>query len=66
MVEYLGWLANVILVPQMGNKVKVCVDFKYLNKSSPKDDFLLPQVDLLVDNNADHSTLSFMDGFFWV
>ena len=56
----------LFLSPQMGNKVKVCVDFKYLNKSSPKDDFLLPQVDLLVDNNADHSTLSFMDGFFWV
>nr|CAN67373.1 hypothetical protein VITISV_026454 [Vitis vinifera] len=44
-------------------KVRVCVDFKYLNKASPKDDFPLPHIDLLVDGTAGHSMLSFMDGF---
>lgn len=27
------------------------VDYRYLNKTSPEDDFLLPHVDVLVDNS---------------
>ncbi|KAL6324064.1 hypothetical protein AAG906_006335 [Vitis piasezkii] len=44
-------------------KVRVCVDFRDLNKASPKDDFPLPHIDMLVDSTAGHSMLSFMDGF---
>ena len=42
MVEYPEWLANVVLVPKMDYKVRVCVDFRDLNKASPKDDFPFP------------------------
>ena len=63
MVEYLKWLANVIPIPKKDGKVRVCVDFKNLNKASPKDDFPLPHIDLLVDSTMSHSMLSFMDGF---
>ena len=62
-VEYLEWLANVVPVPKKDVKVRVCVDFIDLNKASPKDDFPLPYIDLLVDSTAGHSMLSFMDGF---
>ena len=34
-----------------------------MNKASPKDDFPLPHIDILVDNAARSSTYSFMDGF---
>ncbi|RVW84660.1 Retrovirus-related Pol polyprotein from transposon opus [Vitis vinifera] len=63
MVEYLEWLANIVPVPKNDGKVRVCVNFKDLNKASPKDDFPLTHIDLLVDSIADHSMLSFMDGF---
>ena len=66
LVEYLKWLANVVHFHKKNNKVKVCVDFIDLNKASPKDDFPLPHIDVLVDNTVGHSMLSFMDGFFWV
>ena len=62
-VEYPEWLANVVLVPKKDDKVRVCVDFRDLNKASPKDDFSLPHIDMLVDSMASHSMLSFMDGF---
>jgi hypothetical protein len=39
------------------------VDFWNLNKASPKDDFSLPYIDILIDNAARSSTYSFMDGF---
>ena len=32
MVEYPKWLANVVPVPKKNDKVRVCVDFKDLNK----------------------------------
>ena len=38
-------------------------DFRDLNKASPKDDFPLPHIDILVDNTANHAMLSFMDGY---
>ena len=41
----------------------MCVDFQDLNKVNPKDDFLLPHIDNLVDNTTGHALLSFMDGF---
>ncbi|RVW78461.1 hypothetical protein CK203_050488 [Vitis vinifera] len=34
---------------QKDGKVRVCVDFRDLNKASPKDDFPLPYIDMLVD-----------------
>ncbi|RVW20366.1 Transposon Ty3-I Gag-Pol polyprotein [Vitis vinifera] len=63
MVEYPKWLANVVLVPKKDGKVRVCVDFRDLNKVSPKDDFPLPHINMLVDSTAGHSMLSFMEGF---
>ena len=63
MVEYSKCLANVVPVPKKDGKVRVCVDFRDLNKASPKDDFPLPHIDILVDSTAGHSMLSFMDGF---
>ena len=62
-VEYPEWLANVVHVPKKDSKVRVCVDFRDLNKASPKDVFPLPHIDMLVDSTAGHPMLSFMDGF---
>ena len=63
MVNYPKWLANVVPVPKKDGKVRMCVDFRDLNKASPKDNFPLPHIDVLVDNTAGHTLLSFMDGF---
>ena len=57
------WLANVVSVPKKDGKVRVCVDFRNLNKASPKDDFPLPHIDMVVDSTVEHAMLSFMDGF---
>ena len=62
-VEYPKWLSNVVLVPKKDSKVRVYVDYRDLNKASPKDDFPLPHIDMLVNSIARYSMLSFMDGF---
>ena len=50
-------------VPKKDGKVRMCMDFKDLNKACPKDDFPLPHIDVLVENIAGSSLMSFMDGF---
>ena len=47
----------------MDGKVRMCVDFRDLNKASPKDKFHLPHIDVLVDDTARHTQLSFVDRF---
>ncbi|TYK25986.1 Retrovirus-related Pol polyprotein from transposon 17.6 [Cucumis melo var. makuwa] len=61
--KYLEWVANIVPVPKKDEKVRMCVDYKDLIRASPKDNFPLPYIDMLVDNTAGYSTFSFMDGF---
>ena len=44
-------------------QIRYCVDSCNLNKAFPKDEFLLPNIDLLVDSAARSSMFSFMDGY---
>ena len=41
----------------------MCVDFTDLNKACPKDPFLIPQIDQLVDVTVGHPWMSFLDAF---
>ena len=63
-VQYLDWLANVVLVKKKNKKWSLCVDFTDLNKAYAKDWYPLLWIDLLVDATACHTFLSFMDSYF--
>ncbi|XP_070020030.1 uncharacterized protein [Nicotiana sylvestris] len=60
-VRYTTWLANVVPVPKKDEKTWVCMDYRDLNKASPKDNFPLPNIHILVDNYAKHEIQSFVD-----
>ncbi|KAG8481783.1 hypothetical protein CXB51_026423 [Gossypium anomalum] len=62
-VKYSEWVANIVPVPKKDGKVRMCVDYRDLNRASPKDNFPLPHIDTLVDNTAGYSLFSFMDSF---
>ena len=63
-VEYPKWLANVVLVKKANDKWRLCINFTYINKAYPKDNFPLPRINLIVDATAGHELLSFMEAFF--
>ena len=65
-VEETQWLANIVLVPKKDGKVRICVDYKDLNKACPKDDFPLPHIDTPIDSAASSTMYSFMDSFAWL
>ena len=48
---------------EANGKWRTCVDFTDLNKACPKDSFLLPRVDQLMDATSRHALLSFMDAY---
>ena len=60
---YLKWIANILPVPKKDGKVRMCTDYRDLNRASPKDNFSLPYIDILIDNMANFALFSFMDGF---
>ena len=57
------WLSNIVLVKKKNGQIRCCVDFRNLNRASLKDEFLLPNMDLLIDSVAGNTMFSFMDGF---
>ena len=63
MVKYPEWLANIVSVPKKDGNVRMCMDYRDLNKTFPKDDFSLPHIDLLVDITTLSAMYSFTDGF---
>ena len=62
-IFYSEWLANTVVVKKKNGKWRVCVDFTDLNKVGPKDPFLIPWIDQLVDATVGHSRMSFLDAF---
>jgi len=62
-IQYLEWLANVVLVKKENGKWRMYVDFTDLNKFYPKDSYPLPNIDSLVDNASGCRLLSFLDTF---
>ena len=62
-VFYPEWLANTVVVKNKSGKWRVCMDFTDLNKACPKDPFLMPRIDQLVDVIAGHPQISFLDAF---
>jgi len=62
-VQYPRWLANIVPVMKKNGQVRVCVDFRDLNRTCPKDDFPIPNTELVVDATTGYEILSFMDGF---
>ena len=41
----------------------VCVDFRYLNTETPKDEYLIPIADMLIDSTTSNEILSSLDDF---
>ncbi|XP_064992508.1 uncharacterized protein LOC135629242 [Musa acuminata AAA Group] len=61
--KYPQWMSNVVLVKKHNGSWRMCVDYTSLNNACPKDCYLLPKIDQLVDAAAGHARLSFMDAY---
>ena len=62
-IKHPTWLANIVRVKEKSGQVRICVDFRDLNKACPKNEFPLPNMDVIIDSTANHGMFSFMDSF---
>jgi hypothetical protein len=44
------------------DKIQVCIDFRNLNKATPKDEYPMPIADMLINNASGHRVISFLYG----
>jgi hypothetical protein len=44
------------------DRIQVCFNFHNLNKATPKDEYPMPIVDMLINNASGHRVISFLDG----
>jgi hypothetical protein len=57
------WVSNPVPIDKKGGSIRVCVDYRDINKGCPKDNFPTPFVDQIVDDCAGSKIFSLMDGF---
>ncbi|KAK1415619.1 hypothetical protein QVD17_31402 [Tagetes erecta] len=62
-VKYHSWVANPVLVKKPNGSWRMCIDFKDLNKASPKDCYPLPEIDRKVDSLASFPYRCFLDAY---
>jgi hypothetical protein len=60
---YADWISNIVPVEKKRTKkLRVCIDFRDLNRATPKDEYPMPIVGFLVNAASRHRILSFIDG----
>jgi hypothetical protein len=61
--RYAEWISNIVLVEKKGSgKIRICIDFRNLNRATPKDEYPMSIADMLVNDASGHKVLSFLDG----
>ncbi len=61
--RYVDWISNIVPVEKKGsNKLRVCIDFRDLNRATPKDEYPMPIANMLINDASGHKVISFLDG----
>jgi hypothetical protein len=63
LVEEARWLSPIMVVPKRNGKLKICVDFRKLNKATKKNPYLLPFSNEVLNIVARYEAYSFLDGY---
>jgi hypothetical protein len=63
LVEITDWVSPMVLVKKKNGKIRVCIDFRALNKQTQKDHFPLPFISTILEEVAGHQVYTLMDGY---
>jgi hypothetical protein len=62
-LRYSEWVANLVPVRKKNGKIRLCVDFRNLNRSSLEDNYPLPKMDHILEKVVRANKMSMIDGF---
>ena len=60
--RYATWISSIVLVWKKNGKIRICIDFRDLNRAMPMDEYPMPIVEMLVNAAAGHKMMIFLDG----
>ena len=63
-LRFSKWVANLVPVQKKNGEIRLCVDFRNLNKVSLKDNYPFPKMDQILQRVVGSEIISTMDGFF--
>jgi hypothetical protein len=51
--KYAEWISNIMPVEKKGSdKIRICIDFRNLNRATPKDEYPIPIADMLINDTS--------------
>ena len=62
-LRYSKWITNLVVVRKKNGEIRLCVDFRNLNKCSKKDLYPLPKMEHLLQKDSGARVMSLLDGF---
>ena len=62
-LRFSKWVANLVSVKKKNGEIRLCIDFKNLNKVSLKDNYPLPKMEHILQKVVGSERISTMDGF---
>jgi hypothetical protein len=60
--RYAEWISSIVLIQKKDGRWRVYVDFRDLNRATPKDEYPMHVVETLINAAAGNKIMSFMDG----
>ena len=62
-LRYLEWVSNLVSVRKKTGEIRLCINFRNMNKASLKDNYPLPKMDHILQKVVGSKRISLLDGF---
>jgi hypothetical protein len=62
-LRFSNWVANIVPVWKKNGEIRICVDFRNLNKCSLKDNYPFPKMDHILKSVVGSKRISMIDGY---
>ena len=62
-LRYYSWVANFVHVRKNNGEIRLCIDFRNLNRSSLKDNYPLHKIEQILQKVVGAQRISMVDGF---
>jgi hypothetical protein len=63
-LRFSKWVSNLVPTRKKTGEIRLCIDFRNLNKVSLKDNYPLPKMDHILQKVVGASRIYLLDGFF--
>ena len=63
-VRHSEWVLNLVPVRKNSGEIRLCVDFRNLNRASDKDNYPVPPMEQILQIVSNSELFSLLDGFY--